>query len=128
MIAGFTGTQQGMTTGQVAFFSQMLEEHKVTEIHLGDCVGSDTQAYWEAKALGIKTVGHPPDVRLKRSNLRYDEERAPLPYLHRNHELVSEVDLLFVAPRKNEEELRSGTWATARYARKTNTEIVMIER
>lgn len=128
IVAGFTGTQQGMTSGQIAYLAQMLEKHNVIKIHLGDCIGADVQAYWEARALGIITVGHPPTNRVKRALLKYDEVREAAPYLTRNRHIVIESSLLFVAPLTNDEQLRSGTWSTFRYAVKTNVDVCMVER
>lgn len=45
-------------------------------------------------------------------------EREPGPYLWRNHQIVDATSALIAAPFGFEEELRSGTWATVRYARK----------
>lgn len=44
--------------------------------------------------------------------------REPAPYIVRDHAIVDEVQFLIGCPRKDIEELRSGTWATIRYARK----------
>jgi hypothetical protein len=40
------------------------------------------------------------------------------PYLVRNHEIVDDSQVLIAAPKEFTEQLRSGTWATIRYARK----------
>lgn len=128
MIAGFTGTQLGMTEGQVKYLREMLIKYKATEIHLGDCIGADTQAYHVALELGLGKVGHPPTNRTKRSLLNYDEELGPLPYLVRNRAIVAACDLLLVAPKANHEELHSGTWATWRYAQNIDVPTCIIER
>ena len=41
-----------------------------------------------------------------------------LPPLVRNHKIVGAVHLLIATPKTDKEELRSGTWATIRYAKK----------
>lgn len=47
------------------------------------------------------------------------EERPAKPYLERNKDIANEgIDGLIAAPSGWVEELRSGTWATVRYARK----------
>jgi len=47
-------------------------------------------------------------------------------YLTRNHELVDASSVLFACPKGTHEELRSGTWATVRYALKQHKEVVVI--
>jgi hypothetical protein len=128
MIAGFTGTQAGMSVGQKRFFTVELQVREVTELHLGDCIGADFDAWKIAKFLGIRTVGHPPSDPKKRAFCTYDEEMPPAPYLERNHHIVDASAMLFGAPRINREEPRSGTWATIRYARRVHKEVVIIER
>jgi cytosine/uracil/thiamine/allantoin permease len=41
----------------------------------------------------------------------------PGPYLWRNHQIVDATAALLACPFEFEEQLRSGTWATVRYAR-----------
>jgi len=55
-----------------------------------------------------------------------DIRRNPKPYLERNHNIVDESELLIACPKSKEEELRSGTWATVRYARKKGVRIILI--
>lgn len=78
--------------------------------------------------LGVMTIiGHPPEQGNRRAFLDYDEEREPKSYLKRNHDIVDEgVDGLIAAPNGWVEELRSGTWATVRYARKLKRRIWII--
>ena len=125
MTFGFTGTSRGMASRQRKAVRQLL--WNVTEIHLGDCVGADAEAYEEAVALGIPIVGHPPSDGKLRAFLTYDDEREPKPYLIRNKDIVTEgVDGLIAAPRGFVEELRSGTWATVRAARKLKRRIWIV--
>lgn len=121
MKIGFTGTQKGMTLLQRKTFCRLIS--KCSELHLGDCVGSDTEAYWLFN--GLK-VGHIPKNPLKRSFLKYDKERLPKPYLERNKEIVNETEVLIATPKEPKEVLRSGTWATIRYAKKRNKKVYVI--
>lgn len=126
MVLGFTGTSKGMAPRQLKAVRQLLWQAKV--LHLGDCVGADAEAYEEALLLGCATVGHPPSAGRKRACLDYNEERAPKPFLERNKDIVNEgVDGLIAAPKGWVEELRSGTWATVRYARKLGRRIWIIK-
>ena len=128
MKVGFTGTRVGMSDSQKEGLHIVLSSYDSVEFHHGDCVGADEQAYEVAKACGARTVGHPPlDTRL-RAFTKNDEMRKPKPFLARNHDIVDETEVLTVAPKTDEEELRSGTWATARYAVKTDKEVLVLKR
>lgn len=128
-ILGFTGTSHGMAPRQRESVRQLL--WNVTKLHLGDCVGADAEAHEEATALGILTVGHPPDNGVRRAFCVYDEEREPKPYLVRNRNIVAEgVDGLIAAPRSFVEpaSLRGeGTWTTVGYARKAGRKIWIVK-
>lgn len=125
-ILGFTGTSRGMTPAQRLVFRQMLD--KMQTLHLGDCVGADHDAWAEATFADVETIGHPPTDSKKRAYCLYDQERAPLPYLDRNRAIVFEgVDGLIATPWGYAEELRSGTWATVRYARAAKRHIWIIQ-
>ncbi len=128
MIAGFTGTRQGMSEEQKGFLLHELARLKITELHHGDCIGADAEANSIARGLGIRTVGHPPTNTKHRVYSKCDVWYKAKPYIERNHNIVNCTVHLFVAPRRNVEETRSGTWATFRYAESRNRTITMIER
>jgi hypothetical protein len=48
--------------------------------------------------------------------------------LKRDRVLVSAIDILIAAPKIETEHLRSGTWATVRYARPLGLPVVMLSR
>jgi hypothetical protein len=52
----------------------------------------------------------------------------PKPPLARDRDIVNAVEFLIAAPKSDDQTLRSGTWTTIRYARKTGKEIWMLER
>ena len=126
---GITGTQQGLTEAQFAALELLLPHMGMTEIHAGDCVGVDAEVITYVKEMmpSVKTVGHPPTIADKRAFLEYDEERKPKDYLVRNHDIVNESEYLIACPKEDKEVLRSGTWATVRYARKTEKTVVIIK-
>jgi hypothetical protein len=98
------------------------------EVHHGDCIGADAQLHTLAKAAGLKIIIHPPIDPKKRAFCQeYDEIREEKPYLDRNKDIVNESEFLIATPRTMHEVLRSGTWATVRYARSTNIDIAIIE-
>lgn len=115
MIYGFTGTQQNMTLAQYGVVRDVLTNGA---LHHGDCIGSDALAHQIGRLNGLWIVGHPPDNDTKRAFCDFDEVRNPLPYIKRDHEIVDESELLIATPGQFIEQLRSGTWATIRYARK----------
>jgi hypothetical protein len=129
---GFTGTQHGMTDiqAQIVFDEMMMYgrmEDAITEAHHGCCVGADAQfdamlAYMDKS---VVVHGHPPLNTTKMAQCDVDVMHEPLDYLVRNRAIVDAVDTLFAAP-KGEEELRSGTWSTVRYARRKGINIRII--
>jgi len=127
-IAGFTGTREGMSKKQQMDLAKRLRYHGIEEFHHGDCRGADEQAHLVAQILELKIVGHPPLIDNHRAFCIFDVEMLPLPYLERNRKIVDSVEILFVAPLTMHEELRSGTWATYRYAKKIGRRCEVLER
>jgi hypothetical protein len=123
----FTGTQIGMTPRQFARVGLILRSYMPKRFHSGDCIGADAQAFEIAANIGLYQVLHPPLNRSKAAGNgpRANENRQPLDYLDRNHAMVDECDFLIACP-KGPEELRSGTWATVRYAIKKNKKVRIV--
>lgn len=100
-----------------------------SEFHHGDCVGGDEEAHEIALALGFRIVVHPPLNRSKRAFCTGAfQVLKPKSYITRNHDIVDVCRLLIAAPKTEEEELRSGTWATVRYARKLGLPVLLLTR
>jgi hypothetical protein len=147
MILGFTGTLNGMTNEQcIAATLRIAGLRPGVFIH-GGATGADSDAhhiivhhllpnglphtieiypedspvrkryaYWlrphhriAAKASGRDLILHRPDKPLAR-----------------NHTIVQRCDHLLATPATFKEHLRSGTWATIRYARKAGKAITII--
>lgn len=132
MIVGFTGTRKGMNRRQFRIFRKELKELTRNNAHLhhGDCLGADVQAHRLALELGIPITIHPP---LDTKHRAYCEDADMVldtkDYIQRNHDIVDACDVLFVLPETNVEQLRSGTWATCRYARTIESiKIIIIKR
>ncbi len=130
LIVGVTGTQRGMDAGQLQRLSTFLASRvdHITALHHGDCIGVDEQAHHIARNLGIYIVGHPPINSRKRAFCECDELCEPEEYLDRNHTIVDECDILLVIPLTNMETLRSGTWATKRYAMNQDVRTLILGR
>ena len=138
MNVGFTGTKAGMTNKQKAelerqlsyIFNQKPEQYF---FHHGDCVGADVQAAAIAKKIGYKIVGYPgfspkfPRLTGFRGFFPSDVTHPAEPFLDRNHKIVDAADIMFATPEQPEEVLRSGTWATIRYAKKSGKKVVILQ-
>lgn len=124
MDVGFTGTQTGMTAAQKRTVARLLTKAKT--FRHGDCVGADSDAHDIAKDAGAWVVLHPPLNKSKRAFKEADEVLDPKEYLDRNKDIVLACDLLIATPAEVDEQLRSGTWSTVRFARRMSREIVIV--
>ena len=123
MKIGFTGTQRGMTEHQRQQVMIMMasSRREITQIHHGGCVGADTQFYAICRSMHLVTnTVHPAsDVSPEKiADLDYVILLKAKPALERNHDIVDSVDVMIATPAQDHEVLRSGTWATIRYAKK----------
>lgn len=114
----FTGTQQGMTPAQRQRYNQVFAELRPAWLHHGDCVGADAEAHDDSFS-DTRIHIHPCNIPSKRAwKFHYHKREKELPPLERNRVMVDVSEALVATPKGMEEELRSGTWATVRYARK----------
>ncbi len=126
-LIGFTGTQKGMTVPQSLAVRSILSDRRGVWLHHGDCVGADAQAHVFAKATGYLLAIHPPINWRKRAwCIGFDRRYPEKDYIARNHEIVDVTDELIAAPAQAQEERRSGTWATIRYARKQRKLVTIV--
>lgn len=130
MKIGFTGTHIGMSQNQKEQFVLKMMELAPTEFHHGDCIGADAEAHDIVREFfpDVKIICHPPKADSKRAWKHCDDYMDPLPYLARDQEIVNDTEFLIGAPKSDNELLRSGTWATIRYSRKTNKLQRILER
>lgn len=122
---GFTGTQRGMTASQRDALRGYLRGIR-GEFHHGDCIGADSQAHEIADCMGYRIIGHPPSNPSRRASRVCHELRPEKSYLERNKNIVRETVALIATPGETEEQLRSGTWSTIRFARKQGKCVVII--
>ena len=130
---GFTGTQRGLTAPQLQSLRALLRmpvrfraADDVPFRH-GDCVGADAEAHAAAVEFGYPVIVHPPSDPRKRafcSPAHRVEE--PEEYLKRNRRIVDASRILIACPRRPVEEVRSGTWATIRYARQVGVPTILV--
>jgi hypothetical protein len=119
---GFTGPRAGITGLQKQSIRVSLQKmwnnnpNATKYFHHGDCIGADSVAHDVATSIGYIIVVHPPtDPRF-----RAFKDGIVLPeksYLSRNRDIVDECHLVLAAIPTHSGQLRSGTWATIRYAK-----------
>lgn len=139
MNVGFTGTRGGLTDPQHDKLREILatlarEAGFDTTMHHGDCVGADLAAHHLAYKLGWRIVIHPPSNAKHRAwcnarSVRYAPSTIvlpALPYIERNHRIVDACEVVVACPGTESETLRSGTWATMRYARNQHKRLIVI--
>jgi len=126
MKIGITGTRDGWTAAQEFIFRSLVDGWDIEEFHHGDCVGVDEQACAVIEQLyGSPIHTHPPKSSNHRANVG-GRLYAPKEYIERNHNIVDAVDLLVAIPKEANEQRRSGTWATYRYAIKQGKPTILI--
>lgn len=118
---GVTGSRTRPSAAQIAWLSEQLDRLKPASLHHGDCVGADELAAALASSRGILVCAHPPIDHRFRAFYVSDVTLPAKPFLERNHDIVDAVELLLALPARAEY-LRSGTWATVRYARRHGVE------
>ena len=136
MNIGFTGTRSSMTVHQWNWTKRTIYQYLrdwENTLHHGDCVGADEQVHrlvrgiqQQCQSQRIKLIGHPPTDPRHRAHCDFDHILPEKPYLERNHDIVDACHLLIACPRGMDEELRSGTWAAIRYARKKHVPVTII--
>lgn len=127
---GFTGTRHGMSGAQKEALFQVFDKYYGSEFHHGDCWGADAEAHDIAIHYNMRIHIHPPSDEKARAfkTLKVVRTSMPKPYLQRNHDIVDSCDILIAAPHTDKEILRSGTWATVRYARRKNVPVILLPR
>lgn len=132
-IYGVTGTRHGAVKEQKA--SLLIRIAKITEkldgrfepwlIH-GGCIGVDIQTHLICKGFGWKTWVLPGPYGPDPACCDADEMEENRPFIERNHLIVDRCGAMHALPDRHTEVMRSGTWATIRYARKIRRRLVII--
>lgn len=131
---GITGTQRGLSMAQKSQLYRLLRSvydkyspNGEVWLHHGDCVGVDAEAHEIASKIGYRICLHPPSNIKKRACVKgADRVERPQIYSIRNHDIVRESDYLIGVPYNDYEIVRSGTWATIRYARQRRVPYTVI--
>jgi len=127
----FTGSRKGTAIEQGRVLKEVLTQLKAEGynwlIH-GDCKGGDAEAHSLAQQLELKIEIYPCNIHSMRAYCIGGEiAQPPTDPLLRNHDMV-DVGHVVVATPADPEVLRSGTWATVRYARKLGKQLYLIDR
>lgn len=135
---GFTGTRNRnqIDPARLRALDAMLLKFGAADrvrFHHGDCLGMDAYAHEMAVGLSFRIEIHPPSDGKHRAHCDWHFSSPGLivhperPYLERNRAIVDACSVLIAVPRDpNKERLRSGTWATVRYARKIGQEVIIL--
>lgn len=128
---GITGRREGGSAQQLAMMRTILEsayQHlEYRYFHHGDCLGIDKEGHEIALELGYKVICHPPNSDAHRAFTKGHELLLePRPFLERNKHIVAAVEVLLAFPTQSMEVLRSGTWATIRYARRRGVTTMIV--
>lgn len=118
MKIGFTGTRKGMVLEQKLALEILLSHFPKGEKEMfnhGGAEGADTEAEKVAMRNGWRAVEFMPQGRKAEDKLE------------RNHQIVDASQLLIAAPSGTDEVLRSGTWATVRYARTEGVPVIFLD-
>jgi hypothetical protein len=129
-IISFTGSRKGLTERQIQTLSntiQGLQKNSHLKLEHGDCIGADADAHMIALMYHVDVLKRPCYIENQRAFTEggtiLAEPEAPL---DRNHKIVDDGEQLIACPGGHTEELRSGTWATVRYARRNKKPIIII--
>lgn len=139
-VIGFTGTRKGMCDLQKLYLRFLIRQLDPVEFHHGDCIGADAEAHEIVMSFNVgrleahktKIHIHPPVNNKSRAfcgvdnALKYCTVHKSEKYLKRNRSIVDASDILVAMPNQQKEILRSGTWATVRYAKKKKVELYVI--
>lgn len=129
-VIGFTGTRKGLTEKQRGRILSLVEELSASGclfcLH-GDCVGADAEFDALCRSIERARVACLPcDIFSQRAFTGSTELEPPQRPIERNHKIVDMCDMVIACPSGREEELRSGTWATIRYVKKTSKPLTIV--
>jgi len=125
---GFTGSRAGMTEAQKKEFINQLDSYPDEMIFThGDCIGADTGAHNIAYSLGFEIKILPCYLWRQCSFCKGGKVIAKaIGPLERNKLIVEDSEIMLACPKEFTEQLRSGTWATIRCAKKANRNLTII--
>jgi hypothetical protein len=125
-----TATRIGLTTKQSKAAVMLLRKLKPDILIHGAANGGDSELHDLAKLMGINVEVYPAvGVASNVNNLHYvdgDVIHFPAAPLVRNKTMIDAASITLAFPGEMYEVLRSGTWASIRYARSKGTTLYII--
>jgi hypothetical protein len=124
MRIGITGSRHGLTNAQKVTVTHLVDKlqseptSESNELHHGACLGADEWFVTEFRTRFLNIHAYPSTLREWWSDKALDSStdfQMSQPPLVRNRDIVDASDVLIAMP-DSPERLRSGTWATVRYA------------
>lgn len=122
MIIGITATRKGLVDRQVGVLEKLFSRSEPDMLVHGDCIGGDEEVHYIFQRLlpKAKIRIRPCDLKDQRAFcIGFHEEFDPEPPLVRNKKIVDDCHILFGLPGEQDEVIRSGTWSTIRYAKRS---------
>ena len=124
---GFTGTRQGMTAAQRITVKEILMKEQPSMARHGDCIGADAEFHKICLDIFVRVLLHPCNLVAQRAFCKGALTEYPTkPPLDRNRDIVNNSDFMIATPGEYNEVLRSGTWATIRYANSARKRLYLI--
>jgi len=131
MILGFSGTRDGLNPTQLFNLDYEIERARASLFLHGGAEGADEHADQYASHHLIAVEVYPCTSTRYHYWAGLDDEivravHTPRPPLVRNKIIAQRCARLIATPSTNEETLRSGTWATIRYAKREFKRVTII--
>lgn len=140
MIVGFTGTRQEITAEQTDEILDFVISRSPHRFLHGGAIGSDQLLHemilHQPASIATAIEIYPASQQRHRywegqKHIAFYSGRdcivhPPIPPLTRNRIIAERCDWLLACPATSEEELRSGTWTTVRYARHAKKPISIV--
>lgn len=129
MIVMFTGSASAnMSAEQIDRLEAHLLVLNPTHAIHGDAIHRDAQFHDIVRELLPNTTIsiYPANIAGKRAFKKGDYIFEPRPPIERNHTMVDKSLVVLACPLSRVEIVRSGTWATIRYARECGKRVVFI--
>lgn len=121
-----------MTDEQKLGVRNLLEDLHPDSVVFGDGDGADAEFFEMVRevlpdAIIVARPGHNARGNSPtRAHMPADKVMDSEPYLVRDKKIVKDADVMIATPHSYVEIVRSGTWATVRYARKAGKPIYLI--
>lgn len=134
-VIGFTGSSAGVTDAQLSAGRLLLELARLggsTHFAHGCCIGADESFALLARDARLSPVGFPGRERGDRArsttpnDVEYPVPAGSAPELARNRLIVAASNFLLACPGGFLPMLRSGVWATVRYALTASVPVLVV--